>query len=82
MGVTSLSVIACNVTCLAHYNYGTTFVCRFMIMVCVVSQCSNYVMFLDNFFFLAVLYFCLCKSCSSDENKDTIWNGPTGLKVD
>ena len=32
------------------------------------------------FFFLGSLYFCLCKSCSIEQNMDSSWNGPPALK--
>ena len=31
---------------------------------------------------LGSLNFCVCKSCSVDENMDSNWNRPTGLKDD
>ena len=37
---------------------------------------------LFRFCFLGILYCCICKSCSTDKNKDSSWKGPTGLNMD
>ena len=39
-------------------------------------------MTLQSFFFLGVVYFCFCKSFSTDEKNDSSWNGPVGWKAD
>ena len=71
----------CTFTCRAPVPVSTTLP-LFAGFMLILALGLNSLIFLFILGFLGALYFCFCKECSTDENNDSSWNSPIGLKLE